>query len=514
MSGTLVADHTAPQAQAVEWPPLVAFDDRPDLPTFDAEWLPGWLGEYVQALSDSVETPLELAAAMTLAVVTTAVARRVWIEASPGHREVACNYFGVSMMPANRKSAIESQAKKPLMLWEAFEEKRLEPLVRRTESELQRVLERIKALRKIVTNPNTEPEKVSKWVNELVDLEENLPVVPVLPRLWTSEPTAERLGTLLRDHGEAMAVLSSEGDAFDVLAGRYTKGVPNIGLFLKAHDGDPDIVDRINRETVRLNMPRLTVGVCMQPSALRGLTDSPQFAGRGLLARILFFVPHSPLGQRKHDGPPIPEDVARKYSSEVIKMLDWKIADGGGLHLVKLSEDAREKWRDYRAAIEPLLGGDVDELTCAWLGKAPGHALRLAAVLHCVAHSEERVRPWVVPVSGESMTRAIHLMRHITQHSMAAMAMMGTSPLQARARQVLDHLHKQVEGQRSTINTVHRALKGRLHTAQEVKEALGVLEERGYIRLIKHPPTGRPGRPPSPFIELRPDLSPPVVDSR
>ena len=61
-----------------------------------------------------------------------------------------------------------------------------------------------------------------------------------LSRLIVDDVSPERLATLLRDHGGRIAVLSAEGDIFDVMAGRYSKGgVPNLGVFLKGHAGDP-----------------------------------------------------------------------------------------------------------------------------------------------------------------------------------------------------------------------------------------------------------------------------------
>ena len=48
--------------------------------------------------------------------------------------------------------------------------------------------------------------------DEINDLEANLPDVPKLPRLWTSDVTPKQLGNLLADHEERIAWLSSEGE--------------------------------------------------------------------------------------------------------------------------------------------------------------------------------------------------------------------------------------------------------------------------------------------------------------
>lgn len=60
-------------------------------------------------------------------------------------------------------------------------------------------------------------------------------------------------GALLAEHGECMAWLSSEGGVFDLLQGRYSNGIPNLDLVLKAHSGDAERVDRGSRPPVFLN---------------------------------------------------------------------------------------------------------------------------------------------------------------------------------------------------------------------------------------------------------------------
>ena len=498
---------TAAPDKPDEWPALVSFDDVPALPVLDLAYLSSWAGRFAHALAASTETPPELPASMVLANVTMAAARRIEVEAAPGHREVVCNWFVCALPPANRKSTVEAQAKAPAMAWEADKAAELEPDIRTARSERKTADARLKALRAAAANPKAKPEEVRSWTDEVADIERDMPEVPVPPRVWTSEPTPEKLGVMLAEHGEAMSVQSSEGDVFEVLAGRYSRGAPNIGLVLKAHDGDADLVDRLGRDTVRLTRPRLTLGLCVQPPVLAGLADTPQFGGRGLIARVLFFVPRSPLGTRRHDGPPIPHDVASAYMRGVRAMLDWPEPAGGGCHVVTLSDAAREEWRAFRAAVEPRLAGDVDELTCAWLGKAPGHALRLAAVLHGVEHAHGSPWPWEVPVPLATMAAALDLMATTAAHSLAALAMMSTTPAQARARRTLEWLSTKAPAG-CTVRDVHVGLKARFESAAQVRATLAALEERGYLRVVEPDTRDGPGRPRSPAIVLRPEPVP------
>jgi len=60
-----------------------------------------------------------------------------------------------------------------------------------------------------------------------------------LPRLLADDASPERLGTLLHDNAGRLALMSPEGDVFDLIAGRYSvNNAPNLGVYLKGHAGD------------------------------------------------------------------------------------------------------------------------------------------------------------------------------------------------------------------------------------------------------------------------------------
>ena len=90
-----------------------------------------------------------------------------------------------------------------------------------------------------------------------------------------------------------MAVLSAEGDLFDIMSGRYSRDgqVPNLGIFLKGHAGDLLLVDRKGREPERIDKPALTIVVTIQPQVLLDIARRPVLRGRGLLARVLYCLP-------------------------------------------------------------------------------------------------------------------------------------------------------------------------------------------------------------------------------
>lgn len=256
-----------------DWPELVPLD-APNLPRLDLAHLPGWAGDYARAIAADTETPPELAAGMVMVACATAAARRLRVMVKPGYFE-PCNLWAVAALPpGNRKSAVQSAATAPLTAWERDQATIMEPEIKRITSERKTLEARAKEKRNESVKEK-DKGKADKLAREAADIEAELPDIPMQPQIWTSDATPERLGAMLAEHGECMAWLSSEGGVFDLLQGRYSNGIPNLDLVLKAHSGDAERVDRGSRPPVFLRSPRLSIGLSPQPDVLRGLAAKP-----------------------------------------------------------------------------------------------------------------------------------------------------------------------------------------------------------------------------------------------
>ena len=489
-----------------DWPALVPLD-APDLPRIDSAHLPAWAGDYARALAADTETPPELAAGMILVTCATATARRLRVMVKPGYFE-PCNLWAVvALPPGNRKSAVQSAATAPLVAWERDQAEIMAAEIKRITSERKTLEARAKETRNKAAREKDD-NKAKELAREAADIEAELPEIPVQPQIWTSDATPERLGALLAEHGECMAWLSSEGGVFDLLQGRYSNGIPNLDLVLKAHSGDPERVDRGSRPAVYLRSPRLSIGLSPQPDVLRGLAAKPGFRGRGLLGRFLYLLPPSPLGYRTLQSAPVPESVRDAYRAGIRAMLDWEPAiDEHGderPYLLRLSEEAHAEWHDFARAIEVQMqpGRELEHFT-DWAGKAPGAAARLTGVLHSIKHAHGR--PWEAVVTAETMTEALEIMAVIARHSLAALDMMGADPTIAAARLVWDWVERGRLA-RFTVREAFNALRGSFPRVSKLREALEALEERGYVEVIE-PPRDGPGRPPSPTVRVRPDIA-------
>ena len=497
----------AHSADGSSWPPLVPLD-TPDLPRLSADCLPGWAGDFAAALSEATETPPELAVAMVLAACSTAGARRLQVMVKPGYFEPVNLWLACALPPGNRKSAVQGAAAAPLLAWERTVAEAMVDEIKQVTSKVKTAEARVKELRSKSARADDEGA-ARELARQAAEIERDIPEIPRQPQLWTSDATPERLGTILADNEERMSWLSSEGGVFDILAGRYSGGIPNLDLVLKAHSGDPDRVDRGSRPPVFLRHPLLTVGLSPQPEVLRGLASKPGFRGRGLLGRFLFLLPPSPLGYRTLNTRPIPAGIEAAYAAGLRAMLDMPLAVGDDgekrPHLLRLTRDAVAEHQAFALHIETTMrpGSDFEAAT-DWAGKCPGAAARVAGVLHGIEHAH--CAPWEHEISAATMNRALEIMAVVARHSLAAFDLMGADETIAAARRVWEWI-KQGRRRSFTAREAFNALRGSFPRMADINTAMEVLVERGYLEITEPERTGTRGRPTSPTVTVRPDLA-------
>ena len=325
-----------------EWTdPLPFSGSVPD--PFPPRCVPGWLGEMARAVAESTETPFDLAALLAVAVASASVAGKADVSPEPGYIEPLNLYTCSAMESGNRKTAVFNSLLRPLVEWERNAIEQTEPIRARAISERRTMEARIERLRKKAACGKDQ----RMLVQEIHELEGKLPTPPAIPRLFVDDCTPERLASLMVEQGERIAVFSDEGGVFDILAGRYSKGIPNLDLWLKGHSLSTVRVDRADRsrQPVMLNRPHLTVGVSPQPDVLESLKDKPGFRGRGLLARFLYGLPKSPLGHRTLDPHAVPSEVERQYRIGIRRLIE---VDLKRRIEIGLSASAYDEWKGFQ----------------------------------------------------------------------------------------------------------------------------------------------------------------------
>lgn len=288
------------------------------LTAFPIGSLPGWLREFVAAVAEETQTPVDLAGCIALSVLATAAGGRSVVQVRGHWREPTNLYVVVSLPPANRKSAVFGLLTDPL--YEAEQQLRtlVQPAIVEAEMTARLAKEAAdKATAKAASAGTDERDQLVATAIALAQTADSVSV-PAKPQLLADDTTAETVTSRMAEQGGRIAVMSAEGDIFDIIAGRYS-GKPNMGVFLKGHAGDRLKVDRQTREEY-IEHPALTMGLCVQPQVLDDIGRQDGFKGRGLLGRFLYSVPESLVGRRKIEPDPIPEQVMETYRRHVLDL--------------------------------------------------------------------------------------------------------------------------------------------------------------------------------------------------
>lgn len=492
-----------------DWEPPAPFFEH-NLPPFPCQALPGWLRAFVEGVANSTQTPPDLCGMVALSSLAAAVAGKVVVEIRDGYREPLNLFTVTALPPGNRKSTVFSEAVSPL-------EDHEEAQVKESEKEIAEAATRRKiaedaleyAVRKAA---KAKPEDQKELTDHALKLARELAemVMPVLPRLLADDCSPEKLASLLRDQEGRMAVMSPEGDVFEMMAGRYSSnGMANFGVFLKGHAGDTLRVDRVSRPSEFVKKPALTLGLTVQPDVIRGLMAYPGFKGRGLLGRFLYAMPVSLLGKRDTDPPPMTEEMRTPYRLRIRNLLALRPGlDQFGNRTpwtLRYGPEAQERMKAFAAWIEPRLAesGDLGVMT-DWGGKLVGAVARITGNLH-MAEFVGREKPWQIPIQLKTVENAILLGEYLIAHAKAAYAEMGADPLVEEAMYLVRWIRRKGL-RRFTRREAYQDARRRFKKVEEMDPPLQLLVEHGHIRQEASPPRKGAGRNPSPVYAVNPRL--------
>lgn len=487
------------------FPSLISLDS-PILPSLPLDVLPPSLNDMVQAVAAHTETPPELAAGFGLACVATGVQQRIVVEVEPGYCEPLSVWTVTALESGTRKTAVANVMTAPLVEAEREKCAKAQEKITKIESERETIRVRVKALREATAKKGSSEDFENKK-QEITKLEASMPEVPTLPRLFVQDITPEKLGQVMAENGERIALISDEGGIFDIFGGRYSNGIPNLDLILQAHAGSQVRVHRGSRPDVVMDRPALTMALSPQPSVLQGLATQSEFRGRGLLARFLYALPLSRLGYRTLTSQPIPPSVRDLYYRTIETLLKIEPAkDESGRfrpHVLTITSEARAEWKKFQRAVEEKMrdGGDYEHIR-DWGGKLPGTAARLAGDLHCAEHAETLLENLTISLS--TMQRALALAAFYQAHALAAFDAMGADYDLHAARHVWRWIER-VQKSTFTARECFQALRGTYKKMEKLNPAFPVLIERGYLIEQEPPqPAGKSGRKKRIFV-VNPD---------
>lgn len=480
---------------------------EPNLPAFPYDSLPMWLSDFCQAVAVSRQVPVDLPCLVGLAMLATACAKRVKVQMRAGWIEPVNLYTVCALPPAGRKSSVFADLARPAKLYAERRRRQDEKRVAQLEMEYEIAKARANEA-KMKAAKATSVSQRDMYTEMARDLAVALLDQPRPHRfqLTVDDATPERLGSILAEQGGRIAMFSTEGGVFDLIAGRYSNGVPNLDLYLKAHPGDTWESDRIGRGHEAVLEPALTIALVVQPEVIRGLASKRVFRGKGLLGRFLYAVPESTVGHRQIEGPPIPCSFEEAYTDNLSRLLDLRpevIGDEEHAHILSLDEDAHRLRRELEEWIEPRLAefGEFGHIS-DWAGKLAGHVGRIAGLLHMGQYTRMD-RPWEIPISGDVFARAIDIGKYLIPHAKRAFGEMGSDPV-LRGSQLIIRWIDKTGCAEFTQRDLHRSLQGSVPKSAHLTQPLWLLEERGYVRRREDRRFYGSGQNPSPTFEVNP----------
>ncbi|MFJ4985088.1 YfjI family protein [Streptomyces sp. NPDC088732] len=485
------------------WEEPIPLQQRRQLPGFPVQKFPAWLRNFTAAVAEETQTPVDLAGCVALAVLATAAGGRAVVHVRGRWREPTNLYTVCALPPGNRKSAVFAAMSDPLFDAEKKLKERAAPTI--IEAALTARLAREAADKAATKAAGATGGGRDQLISEAVGMAQQAEALrtPAEPQLLADDATPETITSLMAEQGGRIAVMSAEGEIFDIIAGRYS-GAPNMGPFLAGHAGDRL---RVNRQTRKeyIDHPALTMGLSVQPTVLDGMAKIKGAKGRGLLGRFLYSLPESLLGRRKILPDPVPDEVAATYHHNVVA-LTLALADWTDPAVLQLTPDADSVIQEFQGRIEPKLaarGGSLGHVA-DWASKLTGAVVRIAGLLHLAEHLDpEHHRP----ITASTVRAACAIGEYFAAHALAVFDRMGANETAERARSILDVLKANQWPEVSKRTLMVKLSRTEFPTAMDLDPALSLLEDHGYLRALPVIRTGTRGRPPSPRYLTHPRLT-------
>ena len=443
---------------------------------FPTDKLPSPLDSFVECLALSTQTPEGMAGLLALGVLATLFQSRFMVKITEDWSEPLCLWPCVVASPGERKSAVISALTKPVYEFEA-EQRELDAAdIEKNRTERTILEGQLEAAKKAAVKDSSRIELALDLSAQLADFKELHEY-----RLLADDATSEKLVDLMEKQGGCLTVCSSEGGIFDAMQGRYDRSA-NFDIYLKAHAGDPVIVDRIGRRSNYIQNPRLTMMLTIQPEVLSGLMNNAAFRGRGLCGRFLYAMCESKIGNRLTSPPPVPQSVKDDYRAFVRKALSNRYE--GTLVLSADADALRIEYQDY---VEKKLGNEWENMR-DWGGKLVGAMVRIAALFHCALCAGD---PTQTEISISTMTAAVSMAEFLGDNAAIAYQVMGADIDSEDAK----YLWKKIKGvSEISKRDLFKCCQSHFRKAENMEPALKILIDRGYIAEAERKTAGRPSR--------------------
>lgn len=461
------------------------------LMSFPTEELPEEIRPYIEAVSESLQVPVDMVATFVLSILSLCIQGKYWLNVKPDWTESLNLYVVVVGRPSERKSPTLKETTKPVFKYVEEENQKRQPYIAEYELKKKILTGRLKniqdALSKMSKKNTYTMNDAIECQKELTELEEVRELKMIL-----DDVTPESLVKAMQENNERMGIISAEGGIFGMLAGRYNNNT-NFDIFLKSYSGEYYSAVRIGREDAELKHPYLTICLAVQPQVISDIMENKDFRGKGLLARFLYSIPNTRVGERVYKTKPISPFIRSDYEKLIHELLDIPDFTNFVERTIRLSDGADKLAETYYHWIESRLTNELEEIE-DWAGKLHGNTMRIAGILHVVKH---RIGSVNTLLEESTMKSAIEIGKYYLEHSKMAFDIMGLSDPQEvkEAKYIISRLGTNDKNDLNDFINKRDAIRlcQRYESVEEMEPGLKCLEEHGYIAIVKE--TKGRGRP-------------------
>lgn len=452
----------------------IPLEEMRTVPTFPIDCLPPVLKDYVGAVAEATQTPIDMGAVSALAITALCLQGKYLVRGNPNWDEPVNLYSLVIANSASRKSSLQGFFTKPIYEFENQENKRRLPKITATNNQRDVLYKQLAQTK----------EKLGKGQGNISEMEniqsdiDNLVLIKPL-RLLADDITTEALISLMAENNDRMGIASPEGGLFKNMAGRYT-GNPDIDIYLKSHPNDPVHIDRKGRASEYLEQPCLTMLVAIQPSVLQEIISNPTFRGTGLLARFIYTYPETNIGSRSYVTKEIPAEISKSYYNLCHQLLEQSLDTAA---VITLSKEAQQLSKQFFDTLEPRLHptkGDLADMS-DWAGKLHGLILRIAGNLHIVEAATSASRQPTEPISGNTLQKAVEIGYYLLEHAKACYNLLQPSEEIGKAKFVLKKIMDKQITEPTTPSSLWLFCKSRFDNTDAIRPTLELLVEHNQL---------------------------------
>jgi replicative DNA helicase len=404
-------------------------------PPFPLHALPTWISQQCASVAESFQVPVDLPATLALGALSTILAGHVktrltgtaWIE----HTNL---YLVVALPPGTGKSPVFKVMTRAIVDLEKETIRTRRRDVAEAETKRDILEKQVKNAREVAVKSDTGGRGIIEAARLAAELDEI--EIPATGQMIGEDITPEALvETLATNHGR-LALLSSEGGIFDMMAGQYTeKGrTANLNVYLQGWSADSIRRKRVKSEAQVIAEAILTICVTTQPGVVASLATNTELVTRGLPVRFMFSLPSSNIGGRNRYR--VLDDLDQNIRSiydDSIGRIGRRWANVEHPTTIELTIDARDRFLAWDQAMEYRLADGADLASMAeWHSKLRSSVLRLAGILH-----EADEPPRSEPVTLATIDRALDIGEYWLEHARLVHDMWRQDPGISKARAIV-----------------------------------------------------------------------------